>query len=346
MSVSPPEAAPQAQRRPGGGWRFFWFLVLMLLLGGLVYVNVMIYLSVLLPVGDRGVVGWVQSITDPEEKAFEGRDRMRLLCVGLDYNYDRRDQPSSKTSRTDTMMVVGFDRPYRSIGVLSIPRDTRVSMGLGRGEDKINAAYAYGGLTRCRDVVAAFLGIPIDHYVIIHIDGAKKMVDALGGLWIDVEKDMNYDDTWGHLHIHLKKGRQRLTGEEAVAYARFRHDPEGDRGRIRRQQQVMHAVVDTFKRLLITNPDRLQAVGKAFNNLFETDLTAEQVLALIVYYKDFSKGALQTGAVEGADRMIGGVYYLVPDEAKKDEMVRMLLNGGVPLSPAPARADLPPESLR
>ena len=175
-----------------------------------------------------------------------------------------------------------------------------------------------------KKTVSEFLGIKLDHYIIIKIKAGTEIVDALDGLNIDVEKDMDYDDNWGNLHIHLKAGTQKLTGAEAVGYARFRHDEEGDWGRMRRQQQVINELVKELKR-----PENILKIDKLIkiaNENIETDLTPAQMLDICRCYKDFDKKNMATGIIHGYDDSTeDGLSIIIPDNNEKIKLVRQLL---------------------
>ena len=175
----------------------------------------------------------------PDLEQVFGKPNLRVLVMGLDENWTEQDEAYTSVSRTDTLMAVNLDLVTKQISVVSIPRDLWVYIPKS-GYGKINEAYADGGPQRVEATVEKNLSTPaFDNYVVLRLDATKNVIDALGGLDVDVEKDMDYDDTWGHLHIHLKKGLHHLSGEQAVGYIRFRHDPEGDLGRMRRQRQVV-----------------------------------------------------------------------------------------------------------
>ncbi len=259
----------------------------------------------------------------PGERAFQGRARMNILCLGIDYNYDERGIHYTKGARSDTIFVISVDAQGRTLNVVSIPRDTQVLISEEIGYDKINAAYSYGGIEQAKATVSNFLGIPIDHFVIVRVSGARKLVDAIGGLHVEVEKDMDYDDNWGNLHIHLEKGPQVLNGDQAVGYARFRMDEEGDRGRIRRQQQIMEALVRRLKDPMVVL--RLQALVKAVKENVETDFSVLDMLDLTYLYKDFDRTRMKTGAIVGDDADINGVSYIIPYAPENNRIVMELL---------------------
>ncbi|HOJ20558.1 MAG TPA: LCP family protein [Armatimonadota bacterium] len=263
--------------------------------------------------------------TNPRD-AFPNKSRLYILCLGIDANHTSKGIMHTKNARSDTIFVVSLDLDAKRVGMLSVPRDTRVEFAYGRGTDKINAAHAIGGVPLAKATVEQFLGIEIDHYVVIKMYGTRNMIDAMGGVVIDVEKDMDYDDNWGNLHIHLKKGRQRLNGEQAVGYVRFRHDAESDFGRMRRQQQLVKAVA----RQLMT-PSTLLNLDKLVDIAMEntiTDLSRSQILALAHLFYNVPPEKIYTGTIAGYDyRGSNGIWYLDPSESKKEALVGWLLRG-------------------
>lgn len=186
-------------------------------------------------------------IPSPDLVQVFGKPNLRVLVMGLDENWTENDEAYTSVSRTDTLLAVNVDLANKQINVLSIPRDLWVYIPKS-GYGKINEAYADGGPQREEATVIKNLGTPaFDYYVVLRLDATNNVINALGGVDVNVEKDMDYDDSWGHLHIHLKKGMQHLDGEQAVGYVRFRHDPEGDFGRMRRQRQVVQVLAKRMR---------------------------------------------------------------------------------------------------
>ncbi|MGM9998519.1 MAG: LCP family protein [Candidatus Bruticola sp.] len=319
-------AVPWYRQIPKAG-RFICFSTLSVLLGLVLLASGLFYIDTVQN-GAEGTAGFISealnSISEYSgERAFKGSDRMNILCLGIDYNRDSRGIAYTKGARSDTIFVVSIDAKGQTLNVVSIPRDCYVYLGDDYGYDKINAAYMYGGIKLTRKVVSEFLGVPIHHYVIIKVSGASQLVDALGGLVVDVEKDMNYDDNWGNLHIHLKAGEQLLRGEQAVGYARFRMDAESDRGRIRRQQQVMMSVIKRLKDPMVVL--RLQSIVKAVKQNIETDFSLLDMLDLTYLYKDFDRKRMKTGVIVGDDSDINGVSYIMPYAPMNEKIVLELL---------------------
>jgi LCP family protein required for cell wall assembly len=257
------------------------------------------------------------------------RKRINLLVLGIDYNHDNKGMIYTKGARSDTMMVASIGDEAQYLNVISIPRDTYTTISESIGSDKINAAFSYGGVKQTRETVSRFLGVPIHYYVIVKVHGAKKIIDALGGLPVDVEKDMDYDDNWGQLHIHLKKGPQVLNGEQAVGYARFRHDEEGDYGRMRRQQQVIRSLIRRLKDPSIVT--KFAQLAQAVKETLETDLTVDQMIDLALLYKGFDQSKMRSGQIKGDDDVVNGAMVIVPYEPENTKIVRRLLKDDIDL---------------
>ncbi|MBT9588967.1 LCP family protein [bacterium] len=265
---------------------------------------------------------------------FQGRNRLNILVLGIDYNHDSKSIIYTDGARSDTMMVVSLSCEGDVLNVVSIPRDLYVPLSESMGSDRINAAFSYGGVKQARQTVSHLLGIPIHKHLIVKVYGAKKVIDALGGLALDVEKDMDYDDNWGQLHVHLKKGPQLLDGDQTVGYARFRKDNtrvdmEGDVGRMRRQQQVIRALVRSLKDARILG--KIPQLAEAVKETLETDLGIKDMVGLAGLYKNFDPKKMRGGQIKGDDGMVGEAMVLIPYEPENTQLVRRLLKDSVDL---------------
>ena len=163
-----------------------------------------------------------------------GRGSYNVLLLGSDSRGE--DQ-----GRSDSIMIAHYSKKNKQPKLVSIMRDTYVAIPTSEGIEynKINAAYSYGGPELVRKTIKQTFGIPIDYYAVVNFDSFPKIIDTLapGGLKIDAEKDLEVEGTV------IKQGPQKMSGEEALQYARFRKDEEGDFGRVRRQQQVMTSLM-------------------------------------------------------------------------------------------------------
>ncbi len=262
-----------------------------------------------------------------------GRDRVNILFIGVD--------SVEGTHRADSIALASLDLNSRSIGVISIPRDTRVRVP-GRGWTKINHAYAYGGVKLLEETLRGFLAVPIDHYVRIDFKGFIKLVDLIGGVELYVEKNMRYVDKWGGLYINLKKGYQKLDGKKALEYVRFRHDAEGDIGRVKRQWKFLKAVAKKLKRKDMW--ERLPSIAVEAVRVVKTDLTPEQLIYIASLFRgiDFSK--IRWGMVPGHPAYIDGISYWLPDLNALEKLKRWVI-WGKGASPASSRKEITVEVL-
>lgn len=264
-----------------------------------------------------------------EEGLLTAKDKSTIMIMGVD---EREDD----VGRSDTLMIATVDPKRSRAALLSVPRDTRVKIA-GHGWDKINAAYAYGGERLTQRTVEDFLGVNMDHYVIINTHAFQKIIDAIGGIDIDVEKRMYYEDPWdddGGLVIDLRPGMQHMDGKTAVTYVRYR-DEEGDIGRIKRQQKFMAACMEK-----ITSPaiiPKLPAVIREVLGSVKTDLSMRQLLEFAGTLKEAQRNGLKTDMVPGRPLYIDGISYWIPEVEKLRTTLAETL--GVTLSGS-ARANL------
>lgn len=254
------------------------------------------------------------------QKPFEGRDTFTVLVLGEDETYSRN--PKDK-GRSDTILVAAVDLRNKRVQGLSIPRDTRIQIPGMSGFQKINASYVKGGAKLTAQCVADLLGIPIDYYIKTNIAGLKKVVDAVGGVGIDVEKNMYYVDRRGGLYINLKKGYRHLNGEKALGYVRFRHDRMGDIWRIQRQQKFLRALARQVS--APANWTKLPDVIDQMMQSVETNMTSKDLLTLARLSKDVPSEAVKMATLPGVPDSIHGISYYVADMPAIPPMVDEML---------------------
>jgi LCP family protein required for cell wall assembly len=251
------------------------------------------------------------------------RGDARFLIVGL--TQDRR--------RTDTIMVVQWDDARHQARILGVPRDTGVRLA-GIGTTKIVHAYATGGVGRARAAVTRLLDIPIAHYFVFSLPAMRHLVDLIGGVPLTVEKRMVYTDRQQDLFINLYPGPQVLNGARAEQYLRFRNDPEGDIGRIRRQQHFLRAALAAVRRPAVWV--RLPQIAEAARAEVETDLTNSQILGWMRRVQGLSPDAISAYTIEGRpvvrwdDLARMRLDFWLPDPDDLRAKVRWLLTGAVP----------------
>ena len=250
---------------------------------------------------------------DDKKGMLVAKDKATVMIMGVD---ERADD----VGRSDTLMVATLDPDKNQAALLSVPRDTRVKIK-GHGFDKINAAYAYGGRKLTQETIENLLNTHIDHYIKINVHGFTKIIDALGGIDIDVEKRMYYEDPWdddGGLYIDLQPGMQHMDGKTAITYVRYR-DEEGDIGRIKRQQNFMKAVMD--KLVSPTIIPKLPAIVSAVSDSVETDMSVSEILSFLGTLQDAKDNGLKSEMLPGKPVYIEGISYWVPDISKTRQIL-------------------------
>ncbi len=248
--------------------------------------------------------------TRSAESAFHSH-RLNVLLLGY-----QNDEGNS-----DTIVLAHLDIDRRTATLVSIPRDTWIEIP-GHGHQKINSAIGFGGPSTSAKVVSALVGVPIDATIALQPEGAKQLVDAMGGMNVDVERDMDYDDNYGNLHIHLKKGEQYLTGGQVLEYLRFRHDVESDWGRVRRQQAVLKALVNQMSQP--QNWAKLPHLMALAHNDMSTTLSDAQLAALLEIYRGVPDDNVRTFTMPAKATFVGDASVVIVDERWSHIIGRLL----------------------
>lgn len=253
------------------------------------------------------------------------RSKLNILVAGYDSNING-------FPRADTLILVSIDLAEKKVGALSIPRDTRVRIPGRKGFEKINASHAYGGIELTKKTVEDFLDIPVDYYVVSDFNGFEEIIDILGGVEIDVEKELNYEDRAGGLFIHIPRGRQVLDGEKALQYVRYRGELLGDIGRIKRQQKFLKALSEQI--LQGGTVLKLPELVKEIRSAVTTNFTVNDILKLVKLLKDVKMQDVEMATLPGEPVYIpedtpgyayGGSYWIPKAEEAKlivDSLIR------------------------
>lgn len=221
-----------------------------------------------------------QTTASMKETVKDIPDVIQVTLIGSDA------RSADENGRSDTLMLAQYDTKKKQAKLLSIMRDCYVTIP-GYGEEKINAAYSFGGEPLLTQTLKDTFDLIPDYYMVLTFEEFEDAIDTLfpKGLTIDVEKDLTVDK------IHLTKGEQKLNGHQVLQYARFRKDEEGDFGRVRRQHQVMEAIAEQAKSLSVMT--RIpKAVGKIFGQI-DTNLPVSVVIDVLM---DYLKG--DTGDID------------------------------------------------
>ncbi|HDR4725070.1 LytR family transcriptional regulator [Bacillus cereus] len=245
--------------------------------------------------------------SDKRDKKVEIADNkpISILLMGV-------DQEDNGTGRSDSLMLFTLNPKTKSMKITSIPRDSYTEI-VGKGKkDKINHAYAFGGIDMSVKTVENFLNVPVDHYIEVNMAGFKDIVDAVGG--VDVNNDLEFTSR----DQHFAKGNIHLNGETALKYTRMRYeDPRGDFGRQMRQRQVIQAVIK--KGASVSSLASYGDVLKAIEKNVKTSLTQDQMFDIQKNYKDCMENSEEIQIPGDGHKAADGIwYYYVPDAAKQD----------------------------
>ncbi len=187
---------------------------------------------------------------------------------------------------TDTMLLASYDVTNQKAKVMSIPRDTMVNVPWD--VKRINSVYNYygggeKGIKALYKEISQLVGFEPDYQVIVEWDAVGAIVEAMGGVYYDVPRNMNYDDPYQDLHIHQTKGYRKLSGSDVMQVLRYRHDtdihygyPDGDLGRIKTQQSLLKAMIEQL--LQLKNVTKIGEFARAVKNNVTSDLTFEEML--------------------------------------------------------------------
>lgn len=247
-----------------------------------------------------------------EEKTVIKKEPFSVLMLGVD---ERKDD----SGRSDTMIVITVNPEKQTMKMLSIPRDTRTEIVGHDTVDKINHAYAFGGVPMAVDTVENFLNIPIDYYVFINMEGFLQIIDTLGGVTINNDMDLTYDE------YHYPKGEITLDGNEALIFSRIRYeDPRGDFGRQIRQRQIIEAVMKkaSTPSTLLKATDMLTVLGDNVRMNF----SVKELIQLQGIYKKMDKGIEQLSFEQGDGERINRIWYYIPNEEELQKIQADLKN--------------------
>ncbi|NMF82664.1 LCP family protein [Nodosilinea sp. P-1105] len=247
---------------------------------------------------------------------------------------------NSFDGRSDSMLLLRFNPQTEQLVVLSLPRDTRTYV---RGQlTKLNEANYYGGPALAAESVSDLLGgVAIDRYMRINVQGVEKLIDALGGVTVNVPQDMRYQDDSQHLYINLKAGEQTLDGDKAMQFLRFRYDRQGDIGRVQRQQMFMRAL--TEQALNPATITRLPKILSVIQSNVDTNLSVEELLALVGYGAQINRSNVQMLMLPGtfSRPQDYALSYWLPNHREIDTLVSQYFgvgsNRSVASAPSPHR---------
>ena len=275
-------------------------------------ISILLAVVLLLAAGGYWVVAKVTEpqggVKLPQFNDQSAEKNIDILLLGI----DARGYESS--GRSDTMMLLSIHPKDKMAALVSIPRDTLVVDGRGRNS-KINAlSYIEGPESTCR-AVSEMLNINVDHYVIINFDGFAAVIDILGGIEMDIPARMyHWDPVDPSLQIDIPAGQQRLSGQQALNYVRFRGTPTADIGRVQRQQEFLKTLFDELKQS--KNITKVPAMISEIYEYVETDMSIKDMVQLANMAKKFSTENIVTQTLPGrnaSDPIAGSCWKVDPE---------------------------------
>lgn len=264
----------------------------------------------------------------PETYLADHPHTMNILFLGCDRDYvGKRINGNAvpvpvlnSNGRSDAIMIAHYDFDKKTLNILTIPRDTAVHIP-DHGTHKINAAHQYGGPALTQETIKSVFGIDVDAYVTLHFEAFQQIVDAVDGVNVTVKKDLNYDDNWGVLHVHLKKGYQHMNGYQAMGYVRFRHD-DSDLMRAERQHDFVEAMRQQIKspKMLLRGAVALNTISDNLN----TSLSYEQLITLAAWTKELPKESIVLATMPS----IEGPVYVTVNKIPASKMIAQMFFEG------------------
>ncbi|MGE5702107.1 MAG: LCP family protein [Clostridia bacterium] len=240
---------------------------------------------------------------------IEQKAPVTILLLGI-------DEKSGESGRSDTIMLLTVNPNKKTMLIFNIPRDTRTEIIGKSKQDKINHAFAFGGVDMAINTVEAFLQVPIDYYIKVNMREFIKVIDELGGVDVHNELEFTYEDQ------HFDKGELHLNGERALAYCRMRYDdPKGDLGRNQRQRAVVRSLMEKAESAQVLT--KLDSIFQHVSSSVKTNLTFEDTKELLFEYREAAQ-TVDVLEVKGKSRMLNNIYYyFVSAEERKRITTRM-----------------------
>jgi LCP family protein required for cell wall assembly len=347
--------AYRTPRRPrSASWKWpLLGVVLVLFVAGGVYAGYLFFstikdMVVQAQLGTPVLPNVEQGRTQDDNLPNVAKERVNILVLGT----DKRPEESGPC-RTDTMILITIDPQTKSVTMLSLPRDLWVSIP-GYSEGRINTAhfigerdkYPGGGPALAKKTVQYLLGVTVHYYVRINFQGFERLVDAIGGVTIDVQEaihDTKYpDNNYGYITVDIPTGVQHMDGKTALQYARTRHG-SSDFMRARHQQEVIKAVRDKVLSLdipLTKIPEMLRIAGDSV----QTDLSLNEMYGLAKLLREIPseniKGTLIDETMTTGQITPDGADVLIPNRAKIRELVDEIFGNPGTATPAASEQQL------
>jgi LCP family protein required for cell wall assembly len=256
---------------------------------------------------DTSPSDWIQRMFGTDQLA---EAPLNVLVLGV----DTRPDDEEMGSRTDTIMLVHVVPKTGDVKLLSVPRDLYVEVEPGE-KDRINAAYNFGGIDETINAVENYSGVPVDHYATIDFQGFEKVIDAMGGVRVDVGEGQ-FPEKW-----RMGEGVQRLNGHKALIFARYRGTPGADLDRMQRQRELVAAL--RSEALRWNTVKTLPEIMKVMDENVETDIGVQSAMTLgQVLVRRGRHAEMTSQQLQGTpETLSNGDEVLIPDDGANREIL-------------------------
>ncbi len=311
------------EKKKKGPIRRFFGRIFTLLILTIIIVGVLFYFKV--KENGGGLQGVVATLLGQSIEDIQNLEPINILLLGVSEDLDSR--------LTDTIIVCSYNPQNQMASMISIPRDTFVGKNkdTAKGNQKINALYSKG-VNKTVEAAEEITGIDIDYYIVVKTSALIEMVNVIGAVEFDVPIDMDYDDPTQDLHIHLKKGMQKIDGEKAEQLLRFRHNNDGtsypaeygdnDYGRMRTQRAFMTETVKQTLTLKNITKARM-IIDTVFDNI-ETDLELDDLLPYVSSAVNFSTDNIISNQLPGVSDKYNNIWFFIYDKKETKKLVNEL----------------------
>ncbi len=254
-------------------------------------------------------------------------DPFYALLLGIDGSLEREETMGS-SFRSDSMMLARIDPRNNQVTLVSIPRDLQMDDLDGHGQQKINAAHAFGGPALTVKTVSELAGVPISHYAEINFDGFQAAVDALGGVEVDVPIQIDDPEAGGHLDA----GTQTLNGSQALILCRSRHSYDdygsGDDYRAANQRMIISAIA---QKLLASDPVTLSNTISAMSEHVLTDMNVAEIIAIAQSMAGMTADDIYSAKAPSTSEYTDGIWWDILDEKEWKAMMKRVDAGQPPV---------------
>ena len=275
-----------------------------------------------------GLKGVVATVLGENTSELSNLKTINVLLLGISEDLNSK--------LTDTIMVCSYNPKTQRASILSIPRDTYVGKNKNsvKANDKLNTVYSKSGIDTCMEKVEQITGIELDYYAVVNTKALIKIVDIIGGVNFDVPIKMDYDDPTQNLHIHLKKGMQKIDGEKAEQLLRFRHNNNGstysqeygdnDYGRMKTQREfIKETMKQTLQLKNITKAKKI--ISAVFENV-NTNVEEGLIKQYLPYAIEFNTDSILMEQLPGESKKYNDVWVYEYNKKETTSLVKEIQN--------------------